>query len=80
MHDLVRICAVLFREFGLCPFGDEVGQYLGFNGSAQFVCYVEWKELYGLLSNPACGIAVVYYVIQWYFGSHHDRALLEVVS
>ena len=70
MHDPVRICAVLFREFGLCPFGDEVGQYLGFNGPARFVCYVEWEELNGPLGNLARGVAVVYYVIEWYLGGH----------
>ena len=80
MHDPVGICAVLFREFGLCPFGDEVSQYLGFNSSMLFVCNVKWKELNGPFGNPARGIAVVYYVIEWYFGSHRDRALLEVVS
>ena len=28
MHDPIGVCAVLFREFGFCPFGDEVSQYL----------------------------------------------------
>ena len=80
MHDPVGICAVLFREFGLYPFGDEVRQYLGFNGSTRFVCYVEWKELNGPFGNLARGIAVVYDVVEWYFESHHDRTLLEVVT
>ena len=68
----VGICAVLFREFGLSPFSDEVSQYLGFNGSTRFVCYVKWKELNGPFGNPARRIAVVYYVVEWNFGSHRD--------
>ena len=80
MHNQVGIRAVLFREFGLCPFGDEVSQYLRFNGSSRFVCYVEWEELNGPFGNPARSISVVYYIIEWYFGSHRDRTLLEVVS
>ena len=59
-------------EFSLCPFGDEVRQYLGFDGSASFVCYVEWKELNGPFGYPARSIAVVYYIIEWYFGGHRD--------
>ena len=70
MHDPIGVCAVLFREFGLRPFGDEVGQYLRFDGSSRFVCYVEWEELNGPLGNPPRGIAVVYYVIEWYFGGY----------
>ena len=64
MHDPVGICAILFREFGLGPFGDEVGQYLRFNGLSRFVCYVEWEELNGPLGNPARSVMVVYYVIE----------------
>ena len=80
MHNQVGIRAVLFREFGLCPFGDEVSQYLGFNISSWFVCNVEWEELNGPFGNPARGIAVIYNVIEWYFGSHRNRTLLKVVS
>ena len=28
VHDPIGVRAVLFREFGFCPFGDEVSQYL----------------------------------------------------
>ena len=70
MHNPVGIRAVLFREFGLCPFGDEVGQYLGFNGPVRFVCYVEWEELNGPLGNPARSVVVVYYVVERYFGGY----------
>ena len=80
MHDLVGKCVVLFREFDLCPFGDEVRHYSRFDGPVRFVCYVKWKELDGPFGNPARGIAIVYYVVEWYFGSHRDRTLLEVVS
>ena len=52
MHDPIGICVVLFREFGFSPFGDEVGQYLGFDGSTWFVCDVEWQELNGPFGNP----------------------------
>ena len=72
MHDPVGVCALLFREFGLYPFGDEVRQYLGFNGLPWFICDVEWEDLDDLLGNPTRGIAVVYYVIEWYFGGHRD--------
>ena len=68
------------REFGLCPFGDEVSQYLGFNGSMQFVCYVKWKELDGPFSDPARSVVVICYVVEWYFGGHRNRTLLKVVS
>ena len=60
--------------------GRIIRQYLGFDGPAWLICYIKWKELNGPLGNPARGITVVYYVIEWYFGSHHDGALLEVVS
>ena len=52
MHDPIGVCAVLFREFGLRPFGDEVGQYLRLDGSSRFVCYVEREELNGPFGNP----------------------------
>ena len=45
-----------------------------------FVCNIKWKELNGPFGNPARGIAVVYNVVEWYFGSHRNRALLEVVT
>ena len=80
MHDPVGVRAILFRDFGFCPFGDKISQYLRFNGSPRFVCYVEWEELNGPLSDLAHGIAVVYYVVEWYLGSHRNRALLKVVS
>ena len=80
MHDPIGVCVVLFREFCLCPFGDEVGQYLGFDSSTWFVCNVKWQELNGPFGNPARSIAVVYNVVEWYFGGHRDRTLLEVVT
>ena len=72
MHDPIGVRAVLFREFGLCPFGDEVSQYLRLNGSLLFVCYVERKELNSPFSNSAYCVVVIYYVIEWYFGGHRD--------
>ena len=30
--------------------------------------------------QSACSIAVVYDIIEWYFGGHRDRTLLEVVT
>ena len=65
------MCRTL-REFGLYPFGDEVSQYLGFNGSTWFVRDVEWKELNGPFGNPARGVPVVYYIIEGNFRSHRD--------
>ena len=67
MHGPIGVCAVLFREFGFRPFGDKVGQYLRFNGSPGFICYVEWEELNGPFGNPARGVAVVYNIIKWHF-------------
>ena len=64
--------ALYFREFGFRPFGDEIDQYLRLNGSLWFVCYVERKELDGPFTNPSCSVAVIYYVIEWYFGGHRD--------
>ena len=72
MHDPIGVRAVLFREFGLCPFGDEISQHLRLDGSPWFVCYVEREELNSPFSNPARGIAVIYYVVKWYFGGHCD--------
>ena len=80
MHDLVGVRAVLFREFGFCPFGDEIGQYLRLNGSSWFVCYVEWEEINSPFSNPARRVAVVYNVVEGHFGGHYYRTLLKVVS
>ena len=80
MHHLVGIHAVLFREFVFCPFGDKVSQYLQLNGPPWFVCYVERKELDGPFSNPARSIAVIYYVVEWYFEGHRNQTLLELVS
>ena len=80
VHDLVGICVVLFREFGLCPFCDEVSQHLRFNSSPWLICYFKWQELNDPFGNPPCGVAIVYDVIEWYFGSHRDRTLLKVVS
>ena len=80
MHDPIGVRAVLFREFGFCPFGDEVSQYLRLNGSSWFVYDVEQEDLDSPLSNPARGIAVIYYIIEWYFGGHCDLTLLKVVS
>ena len=71
---------VLFREFGFCPFGYEIGQYLRLNGSSWLICYVKREELDGPFGNPARGISVVYYVVEWYFGGHRNRTLLKVVS
>ena len=51
VHDPIGVGAVLFREFGFCPFGDEISQYLRLNGLMWFVCYVERKELDGPFSN-----------------------------
>ena len=72
MHDPVGVCAILFREFGPCPFGDKIHQYLRFNGPSWFICDVEWEELDGPLGNPARGNTVVYYVVEWYFKGHRD--------
>ena len=72
MHDPIGVCVVLFREFGLCPFGDEVGQYLGFDSSTWFICNVKWEEFDGPFGNLARSIAVVYNVIEWYFRGHRD--------
>ena len=80
MHNPVGIHAVLFREFGLRPFDDEVSQYLGFDGSTWFVRDVEWQELNGPFGNRARCIPVVDYIIEGHFRSHRDRALLKVVS
>ena len=80
VHDPVSVRVVLFREFGFCPFGDKISQYLGFNGSTWFICNVKWEELNGSFVNLARGIAVVYYVVEWHFGGHRNRTLLKVVS
>ena len=72
VHDPIGVCAILFREFGFYPFGYKIGQYLRLNGSSWLICYVEREELDGPFGNPARGIAVVYYVIEWYFGGHHN--------
>ena len=42
MHDPIGVRAVLFREFGFGPFGDEVSQNLGFYSLPWFVGYVKW--------------------------------------
>ena len=34
--------------------------------------YVEREELDSPFSNPARGIAVVYYVVEWYFRGHRN--------
>ena len=80
MHDPAGICAVLFRELGFGPFGDEVGQNLRLNSSPWLVSYVEREELNGPFGNLACCVAVVYNVIKRYFGGYCYRTLLEVVS
>ena len=80
MHDPVGICAVLFRELGFGPFGDEVSQNLRFDSSPWLVSYIEREELNDPFSNSSRGVAVVYYVVEWYFGGHHDQTLLKVVS
>ena len=72
VHDPIGVCSVLFREFGFRPFGDEISQYLRLNGSPWFVCYVEQEELNSPFSNPARGIAVIYYIVEWYFRGHRD--------
>ena len=72
MHDPIGERAVLFREFGFGPFGDEVSQYLRLNGSSWFVCYVERKEIDSPFSNSSRGVTVVYYVVEWYLGGHHN--------
>ena len=56
MHDLVGICAILFRKFGFSPFGDEVGQNLRLNSSPWLIGYVEWEELNGPFGNPAVAL------------------------
>ena len=63
VHDPIGVCVVLFREFGFCPFGDEVSQYLQLNGSPWFIYDVKWEELDGPFSNLARGIVVMYYVV-----------------
>ena len=80
MHDPIGVCIVLFREFGFRPFGDKVGQYLRFNGSPGFVCYVEREELNGPFGNLARGVVVVYNIIKWHFQGYCNRTLLKVVS
>ena len=80
MHDPIGVCAVLFREFGLRPFGDKVGQYLRFNGSARFVWYVEWEELNGPFGNLARSVGVVDNIIKCHFRGYCNRTLLKVVS
>ena len=70
MHDPIGVRAVLFREFGFGPFGDEVSQNLRLYSLPWFVCNIKWKELNDPFGNPARGIAVVYYVVEWYFGGH----------
>ena len=80
MHDLVGVRVVLFREFGFCPLGDKVGQYLRLDGSPWFVYYVEREELDSPFSNPARSVAVINYVIEWYFGGDRNQTLLKVVS
>ena len=72
--------ALYFREFGFRPFGVEVGQYLRLNGSPWLVSYVKREELNGPFGNPARRIAVVYNVVERYFGGHCYRTLLKVVS
>ena len=72
VHDPIGVRAVLFRESGFCPFGDKVSQYLRLNGPPWFVCYIERKELDSSFGNPFHGVAVVYYVVEWYFGGHRD--------
>ena len=72
VHDPIGVCAVLFREFGFCPFGDKVSQYFRFNGSPWFIYDVEQEELNGPLSNLARGIVVIYNIVEWYFGGHCD--------
>ena len=42
--------------------------------------YVEREELDSPLSNPARGITVIDYIVEWYIGGHRDRTLLKVVS
>ena len=72
VHDPIGVRVVLFREFGFCPFGDEISQYLRLNGSPWFLYYVEQEELDSPFSNPARGIAVIYYTVEWYFRGHRD--------
>ena len=72
VHNPIGVCTVLFREFGFSPFGDEVSQNLRLDSSPWFVYDVEWEELDSPLSNPARGIAVIYYIIKWYFGGYRD--------
>ena len=80
MHDPVGICAILFREFGFRPFGDEVGQNLRLNSSPWLISYVEREELNGPFGNPARHVAVVYNIVKRYFGGYCYRTLLKVVS
>ena len=72
MHDPIGVRVVLFREFGFSSFGEKVSQYLRLDGPPWFVYYVEQKELDSPFSNPARSVAVIYYVIEWYFGGHRD--------
>ena len=64
MHDPIGLCAVLFREFGLRPFCDEVGQDLRLDGSPWLISYVEREELNGPFCNPARRVAVVYDIVK----------------
>ena len=34
--------------------------------------YVERGDLDSPFSNPARGIVVIYYIVEWYFGGHRD--------
>ena len=71
MHDPIGVRVVLFREFGFCPLGDEVGQNLRLNSSPWLVSYVEREELDGPFGNPARRVAVVYNIVKWYFRGYH---------
>ena len=64
MHYPVGICAILFREFGFNPFGDEVGENLRLNSPPWLTGYVLREELNGPFGNPARRVAVVYNVIR----------------
>ena len=72
VHDPIEVRVVLFREFGFCPLGGKIGQYLRLNGSPWFICYVEQEELDSPFSNPARGITVISYVVEWYFRGHRN--------
>ena len=70
MHDPVGICVVLFREFGFSPFSDKVGQNLRLDSSPWLIGYVEREDFNGPFGNPARRVAVVYNIVNRYYGGY----------